>query len=82
MLSDDGMPVCEMRRRPDTDEPQISDFLCLSEMLSRAVIYPNCEILCDLSSIPEYSAVHISQEQHETGEYDIVTRLCERVFVL
>lgn len=82
LLSDNGESVCEMKRRPCADEPQISDFMLLSEMLSRAEIYPNCEILGDTSSIPEYSAVHISPEQYESGEYDLVTRVCERVLVL
>ena len=81
-FSDKGEVVCEMKRRPNSDEPALSDFLALSELLSRARIYPNCEILEDIGNIPEYSAVHISPDQYESGEYDIVTRLCERVFVL
>ena len=81
-FSGDGFPVCEMKRRPGTDEPLLSDFMCLSELLSRAKIYPNCELLADTSAIPEYSAVHISEFQYENDEFSHITRVCERVLVI
>lgn len=81
-LSEDGTPACEMKRRPASDELQLSDFLSLSSLLSRASIYPNCEILADVGVIPEFSAVHISKEQYEIGEFSFVTKLCERVLVI
>lgn len=81
-LSDDGELVCEMKRRPVDPEPTLSDFICLSNLLSRAEIYPGSGMLSDASAIPEYSALHISPMQYETGELSHITRACERLLVL
>jgi hypothetical protein len=81
-FSDDGSVSCEMKRRLVADEPLSADFMCLSELLSRAEIYPDHEMLADASGIPEYSAVHISPEQYEQGAFSHITRACERVLVL